>query len=68
MTFPAILHPALGADGQAIAPPMPTRPLYDVATAFAGLPTVWQAVLWHRGSSTHQAAESTPLPAAPSRR
>jgi len=28
---------------------MPRRPLYDVATAFAGLATVWQAVLWHRG-------------------
>ena len=108
---PAPGGPALGAGGEAIAPPMPMRPnaisiltggsygpvwdsptptptpeatrelepdstqhgtdddvegaerreLYDVAAAFARLPTVWQAVLWHRWVELAPAAESTAI-------
>jgi len=104
---PAPGGPALGAEGGAIAPPMPTRPnaislltggsygpvwdsptpepspeqepgieqhgnddavedverreLFDLAAAFAGLPTVWQAALWHRWVEHAPAAELTAI-------
>ena len=37
------------------------RELYDVAAAFARLPTVWQAVLWHRWVEHAPAAELTAI-------
>ena len=43
-----------------VAPPA-RRELLDVAAAFAALPTVWQAVLWHRWVEQAPAAELTAI-------
>jgi hypothetical protein len=48
-------------DEPATASPADGSDLVDLATAFGGLPTVWQAVLWHRWVERAPAAELTAI-------